>query len=100
LFEMILPPITATPNSMKPQFAASVCSHCAGGHGNILSVPPSAPAPRQGRVIHIAMDAFYALVELWDDPSLRGPVAAVGGSRERAIVAGQPRSTKTPERHE
>ncbi|SFK58626.1 DNA polymerase IV [Methylocapsa palsarum] len=49
----------------------------------------NAPAEpqRQRKIIHIDMDAFFASVEQRDNPELRGRPVAVGGSRERGVVA-------------
>jgi DNA polymerase-4 len=59
----------------------------------IPDAPPETQNPSEGavraerRIVHCDLDAFFASVEQRDNPELRGKPVAVGGSRERGVVA-------------
>ena len=53
-------------------------------NADMMSPPP---APREQVIAHIDMDAFFASIEVLDDPLLKGKPVIVGGGLKRGVVS-------------
>jgi DNA polymerase-4 len=52
-----------------------------------LNSPTKSPTVDEAPLLHVDLDAFFASVEILDDPTLKGMPVAVGGAGARGVIA-------------
>jgi DNA polymerase-4 len=53
----------------------------------VSNSPVESPSIEEAPILHVDLDAFFASVEIIDDPSLHGKPVCVGGAAQRGVIA-------------